>query len=132
MRQVGTMVLALALAGCASTSSDPDAQRVSGDRSVLTQEEFRGSGHSNLYDVVQALRPSWLVQRGPISLSDPEAGRVVVYVNNVQAGGVEYLRQVNVLEVVSLRYLDPLEASAQFGLKQSGGAAIIINTGAGR
>ncbi len=126
------LALALALAGCASTGSDPDAQRLSGDRSVLTQEEFRGSGHNNLYDVVQALRPSWLVQRGPISLSDPEAGRVVVYVNDVQAGGVEYLRQVNVLDVVSLRYLDPVEASAQFGLKQSGGAAIIINTSASR
>jgi hypothetical protein len=132
MRQAGTLVLALVLAGCASTSSDPDAQRVSGDRSVLTQEEFRGSGHSNLYEVVQALRPSWLVQRGPISFSDPGAGRVVVYINDVQAGGVEYLRQVNVLDVVSLRYLDPIEASAQFGLRQSGGAAIIINTGPGR
>jgi hypothetical protein len=126
------MVLALALAGCATTSSDPGAQRAASDRSVLIQEEFRGSGHSNLYDVVQALRPNWLVQRGPISFSDPEAGRVVVYLNNVQAGGVEYLRQVNVLDVVSLRYLDPLEASAQFGLKQSGGAAIIINTSASR
>jgi hypothetical protein len=126
------MVLALALAGCASTSSDPDAQQVSGGRSVLTREEVRGSAHNNLYDVVQALRPSWLVQRGPISLTDPGAGRVVVYVNDVQAGGAEYLRQVSVLDVVSLRYLDPLEASAQFGLKQSGGAAIIINTGASR
>jgi hypothetical protein len=126
------MVLALALAGCASTSSDPDAQRLSSDRSVLTQEEVRGAVYNNLYDVVQALRPSWLVQRGPISLTDPEAGRVVIYVNDVQAGGVEYLRQVSVLDVVSLRYLDPLEASAQFGLKQSGGAAIIIKTGASR
>jgi hypothetical protein len=132
MRYARTMVLALALAGCASTGSDPDARRVSGDRSVLTQEEFRGTGYSNLYDVVQALRPSWLVQRGPISFADPEAGRVVVYLNNVQAGGAEYLRQVSLLDVLSLHYLDPVEASAQFGLKQSGGAAIIINTSASR
>jgi hypothetical protein len=126
------MVLALALAGCATTGSDPDAQRISGNRSVLTQEEIRGAYHSNLYDVVQALRPNWLAQRGPISFADPEAGRVLVYVNNVQAGGAEYLRQVSVLDVLSLRYLDPVEASAQFGLKQSGGAAIIINTSASR
>jgi hypothetical protein len=118
---------ALLLAGCASAGTEAE-RRPAARANLLTQEEIRNARYNNLYDIVVALRPNWLNQRGPISFADPEAGKVLVYLNEVHAGGAEYLRQVSVLDVESMHYFNATEASARFGFRQSGGAAIVIRT----
>lgn len=126
--RVFLVALLVAAAGCASAAGSAGGERISRQQNVLTREEIRGTHRSNVYDVVAMLRPTWLRNRGQISIGDPEAGQVVVYLNSVQAGGADYLRQVPSSEVVSLEYLNETQASARFGLKQSGGPAIVIHT----
>jgi hypothetical protein len=129
MRHAPMLLLALALAatGCASKGGN-GAENPNRRPNLLTQEDIRGTRHTNLYDAVATLRPKWLRTRGQISIGDPEAGQVVVYLNNIRAGGADYLRQVSAPEVTSLQYFDEVEASARFGVKQDGGAAIVIHT----
>jgi hypothetical protein len=122
------LALAVAVAGCASANGGNGAENPNRRPNLLTQEDIRGTRHTNLYDAVATLRPNWLRTRGQISIGDPEAGQVVVYLNNIRAGGADYLRQVSAPEVVSLQYFDEVEASARFGVKQDGGAAIVIHT----
>lgn len=130
MRHARLLLVALLVAatGCASAGSGDGVRRPSRQQNMLSQEEIRDSQYTNLHDVVRALRPNWLRTRGQISIGDPSAGQVVVYLNGVQAGGADYLRQVSAREVLSLEYLNETQASARFGLKQAGGAAIIIHT----
>jgi hypothetical protein len=131
MSRLLTLVLSLALIGCAAHQAEDGVQRPTRQPNFLSQEDVRNAHQNNLYDVVATLRPNWLIQRGQISFADPGAGQVIVYLNDVRAGGAEFLRQISVLDVVSLRYLNATEASARFGLQQSGGAAIIIRTTVG-
>ncbi|MDP9348091.1 MAG: TonB-dependent receptor plug domain-containing protein [Gemmatimonadota bacterium] len=121
------VALVVVVAACASAGGN-GAQRPSRNQNQLSQEEIRDSQYSSLYDVVRALRPGWLRTRGQISFSDPDAGQVVVYLNGVRAGGADYLREVNAREVLSLEFLNETDASARFGLRQGGGAAIVIHT----
>jgi hypothetical protein len=123
------VALVVALTGCAATASSGDGvRRPARQQNLLTQEEVSGSQYTNLYEVVRALRPNWLRTRGQISIQDGEAGQVVIYLNGIRAGSADYLRQVGPREVLSLEYFDETQASARFGLKQGGGAAIVIHT----
>jgi hypothetical protein len=119
--------LMLVLAGCATLGSEGREGRP-GNLNELTREEIRSTQHNNLFDVVQALRPTWLQQRGQISVSDPTAGQVRIYLNDVQMGGAAQLQHINVLDVTSIRYLDAAQASARFGIRQRGGGAILVRT----
>jgi hypothetical protein len=127
-KRLVTLLLSLALIGCASAGTGETAPRPNRQQNLLSETDIRDANQSNLYDVVASLRPNWLLQRGQISFADPRAGQVIVYLNDVRAGGAEFLRQVSVLDVLSVRYLTSTEASARFGLQQSGGPAIIIRT----
>jgi hypothetical protein len=129
MKNALLLVLAVAVlgAGCARASAD-GVTRPARQSDVLTQEEIRGALKQNVHEVVSTLRPNWIRQRGQISFNDPTAGQVVVYINGVRVGGAEYLRQMSVLDVVSLRFVNSTEAGARFGIQQNGGAAILVDT----
>jgi hypothetical protein len=128
MRIVMLLLALVTLAvGCASTSPEGTV-RPARQPDMLTQEEIRESLKSNVFEVISTLRPNWIRQRGQMSFNDPSAGEVVVYVNGVRAGGAEYLRQVSVLDVSSLRFVSATEAGARFGIQQNGGAAILVST----
>lgn len=132
MKKLILLLVACALvgAGCASASREGGG-RPARQNDLLTQEDIRGALKNNMYDVVATLRPNWIRQRGQMSFADPSAGEVVVYLNGVRAGGAEFLRQLSVLDVVSLRFVNATEAGARFGIQQNGGAAILVSTQAG-
>ncbi len=131
MKTVRFAALALFLLGsvmaCASTGSS--GARTSADR--ITAEELaeaRGDV-SNLYDLVNRLRPRWLANRSPGSLVGGSYG-IVVYMEQSFLGGPEELRNFSPDVATSLRYLDASEAVAQLpGLGSRGVAgAIVIKT----
>lgn len=115
------LALVIVATGCASAGGGDGTERPRRQQNLLTQEEILAAHHTNLYDVVATLRPGWLRTRGQISLADPDAGRVMVYVDGVRAGGVDYLRQLHASDARSLEYLNETQASARFGLQQGGG-----------
>jgi hypothetical protein len=120
--------LAVALAGCASTGTQSDAQRPYRQGNVLTQEQLLATQHITLHEALAALRPNWMRDRAPVSFQNPEAGQVRVYMDVVDAGDVSYLRQIRVRDVASVQFLDAVEAAQRFGLRTNSGPVILVST----
>ena len=101
---------ALASTGCAAAGEGGTAESPRANRNVITQEEIAASGASNLYDVVQRLRPQWL-RAGATTSWAGGGGAVVVYQNNTQLGDVDALRSLTPGFAASIRFMDGTTAS---------------------
>ncbi|MBA2670166.1 MAG: TonB-dependent receptor plug domain-containing protein [Gemmatimonadetes bacterium] len=126
MIAVRTFVLALTLVmvGCASAPT-AESGRSGRDANLLTAEEIERVHYNNVYELVQALRPSWIQGRGRVSIQDPTAGEAVVYVDGMRFGGVGQLRQLRTADVASIQHLSAGDASSRFGLDHAGGAILV-------
>lgn len=89
---------------------------------VLLEEEFRSSTAVDALGVVQQYRPNWLRYRGPISIRDPNAGRVQVYVDGVHWGDANRLRDIPAGDILEMRFLSGPEATTRYGMGHGGGA----------
>jgi hypothetical protein len=128
MSRIALFIVPLAgLAACAPakprpTQSPPSdviaaASRPTSNRQVLTQAEIRAAvGVSDAYALVQKLRPMWLQVRGDPTVADSDGSReILVYYNGARAGGVSVLRQYEVSQLVSMRWVDPIAARSSYG-----------------
>jgi hypothetical protein len=98
---------ALALAGCASTGAGTSTRP---DRNQLTTEEIDSVNAISMMEVIERLRPRWLIARAARSFGS-ETG-VLVYQDQTLLGGVEQLRQVRPDMVLKARYLDAQTAAS--------------------
>jgi hypothetical protein len=124
MRSIRFLTIALLVAvaaGCASTSTS--RRTASRDTRVLTAEEIRQSSAANLYEVIRAYRPEWLIKRGQTSIN--LEGDIVVYVDNVALGGPEALRTIDVQSVQSARFMTASEAQMRYGVGHMHGAIVV-------
>ena len=126
MRSSRLASLALVLLVTAACASSTSSNRTSGrrDTRVLTAEEIKASSASNMYDVIRAHRPEWLIKRGQTSIN--MEGDIVVYVDNVALGGPESLRSIDVLSVQSARFLNASEAQMRYGVGHMHGAIVVV------
>ncbi len=107
VRTVPMLVLLGLLAACATTN--PRRGMSASDR--LTREEIAGAqGARNLYEVVERLRPRWLVVRSADRLN-LSAG-IVVFQDQTYLGSAEILRQFSPDMYYEMRWLDGAVASA--------------------
>lgn len=127
MRITGSFVLlALLLSGIAcATSGEPTQRR---DTTVITRQEIvEMQGQvSNLYDLVQRLRPRWLDVRAPSSFSG--STEIVVYQDQSYLGDPSMLRGLGLDAAVYLSYLDQSQAMAQLpglGSRRIAGAIVL-------
>jgi hypothetical protein len=100
-------------------------------RDVITKEEMVESGATNLYEVVQRTRPSWLRGGNPSNFGGGGGG-YVVYQNTTQLGGLEALRQLSPGYAESLRFLDGSTASNTLpglGSQRVAGAIVVVLPG---
>ena len=124
MRSVMISGTVLLLAACAIAPSG--AGRMSGeDRDVLTAAEISQSGGATAYEVIAQLRPEFLRSRGLSSLLAATAPTAVVYMDNVQLGGLEVLRTVGAQTISRVEYLSASDATTRFGTDHTGGAILI-------
>jgi hypothetical protein len=131
LRGVLTLALVMIAASCAtnSTSGSGPESRGRTRANLLTYDEIRQRGqYTNLYDLVQDLRPRWLRSQGPDTLLGQQ-GQVQVHMDGNLLGGVEILRRISPNGVTSIEFMSPIDASARYGLDHSHGA-IIVSTGA--
>ena len=105
------------LAGCSANQT----QRPQTARNVLTIEEMRD--FTDVYSAVLSLRPLWLRQRGVTSIRQRDGMKV--YLDGSLMGGAENLKQITIISIGSVRYLDGLEASNRWGLDHGNGAIMI-------
>lgn len=107
-RMLGAALMVAALAACGPSGTSAPGR---GNPRLLTAEEIEASPTTNLFEVVQRLRPSWLVAK----YQGGTRGLPAVYVGSQRAGGIEYLRTINTGNVLEVRYFDPIDASSRFG-----------------
>jgi hypothetical protein len=112
------------LAGCASATSQSQSGRAAGNR--LTRSEIVSANSDNLYDVIAKLRPEWLSSRGATSVTDATPTSVSVFMNGAMLGKADYLKQLGTADVTEVRYWDPGQASARFGMGHPRGVLEIV------
>jgi hypothetical protein len=116
------MVLTLLLmAGCGLQQGGEGTSR--SDRSMLQATEMQATGYSDLFQVIQTLRPQWLRLQGATSFRGQE--EILVYLDGNRMGGVETLRQIAPSSVSSAQFLSGLEATQRWGLGHGMGAIVI-------
>ena len=105
--------------GCASFGSSPSLAPASGQ--VITQDEVPFAQAASAYDVIQRLRPTFLVsQRDPAFVGDRQ-----VYINGMRAGGMEALRSISADRIQEIRLLPAGEATRLLGAGHGAGALMI-------
>jgi len=118
------MTIAIVLIGCThpSTAASP-----SSDSSVITQEQIEPLHAANAYDVVAALRPSFLQSRGRQS-PDPRipAIPVRVYVDDTSYGDANSLRGIPIGQIEEIRFYQSYDAQYKFGTGNAGGVIQVI------
>jgi hypothetical protein len=93
------------------------------DRQLLTKDEIRATQYTNLYDVVQALRGNWVRTRAADSFG--KSSVVQVYLDAQRLNGLEDLRTMSPLNVESVRFFDPIQATARWGMDHGSGAIFV-------
>jgi carboxypeptidase family protein len=109
------------------TQARPASQRRRHDPNRIDQEEVEASTALDAYAVVQQARPNWLHQRGAISLRDPTAGVVQVYLDGQQYGDVDKLREISRQDIRELRFLGAGEAQMRYGVGHAGGIIEVLS-----
>jgi len=122
------LVVALPVAwACASVGGSASSSAPRPGRNLITAEEIAGVSVSNLYDAVRLLRPQWLSTTNPSTFRVAAEGTIIVYMDRIRFGEPEQLRAFPPSLAVSIRFLDPSEANAEFGVGHLKGA-IVVNT----
>lgn len=130
MRLIRAFLLLFFVVGSAAACATSGGTAVRSDPTEISSAEIAEmEGRvTNLYDLVQRLRPRWLSIRGDRSFGS--GTEVVVYQDQTLLGGTETLRNIDLGYAVSLEYLDASQAVAQLaglGSRRIEGA-IVINT----
>ena len=119
----GILLLGVGLLPAACGTASTQRAGVRQDQRVLTAEELEGSGYSDAFSVVQALRPHWLRTRGTTTINQPQF--IKVYLDDNLLGGTEYLRTIPVRSIARIQFLDGLEATNRWGLDHGLGAIMV-------
>ena len=122
-RLTSVVAVVLLLAACASSAGTGAAPSLSQDRNYITQEEIRGAASTTALDAVRALRPAWLVKRGPQSVS--YEADIVVYLGRARMGGIDALREIAAGTVTAMEFLTPAAANYRLGAGHPYGAIIV-------
>lgn len=120
-------VLLVAALGCATTgSSGGDSQ----SSDVITREEIMDADVSNLYQVVERLRPQWLRVR---SRSVERESEILVVRDGTVIGEVGTLREIGRDGIERLRWMDGETAAATLVGARDGyvEGAIVVERGSG-
>lgn len=129
VRSCGVLLplLVLSLASCA-----PRGARSTGlaNPDIITREEIDESvGSRNAYELVQTLRPQWLITRGITNLRQAAGAEdIVVYMDNARLGYREELRRVTLGAVRYLEFFDAQRATQRWGGGHLHGAILVSTT----
>jgi hypothetical protein len=104
-------VLVASIAGCAARSRDGERRS---NPELLTADEITGGHWSNAHSAISALRPRWLINRGPDTILG-QMGDVQVLLDGVPIGRPAVLMQVPTIDIAYIRFVEPTAAAARWG-----------------
>jgi hypothetical protein len=116
--RIAAIGLILLAAACASGAGS-GVSEVRRDRNLISSEELaQASEAETVFDAIRRLRPAWLRGRGT---SD-----VRVFINGVDMGRANLLRDYQVGQIRECRFISPTDASMRFGIGFGGGVIDVI------
>jgi hypothetical protein len=115
MRNLYLIALALAMACASGGSSSGLPARPPVDRNVITQTDLESVGSTNLYELIEKVRPNFLRSRGQSSFSSSGVEYPAVYVDGRPYGDLASLKSLITSQVSEVRYYDAPAAAAKFG-----------------
>jgi hypothetical protein len=116
------LLAALFLVACATSTGTKSPRR---STNLITAEEIAASTARDAFEVVQLLRPAWLVTRGIASPNNPRSNVPAAYINNSRLGDIENLRNVSAMSIAEIRLLSPNDATTLYGTGHVGGAIMV-------
>ncbi|HUF68895.1 MAG TPA: TonB-dependent receptor plug domain-containing protein [Longimicrobiales bacterium] len=122
-------IVALVAGSGAACASRTGGTTASAARNLVSQEELAETNARYVYQALERVRPSWLSSRGPAGMSNVrETSEAVasVYINGSRMGDIEFLRQYAVRDAQEVRFYEPGEASARFGMGNPRGVIEVI------
>ncbi len=122
MRRLSLPFFALLIltAACASGGGGAAADGASGgDRNVMTMEDLAPYQGGTAYEAVDRARRQWMRTRG--------SDRVGVWLDGRELGGTGELRNVLVAQLREIRYLEPREARAEYGVGYDSGVILLVS-----
>jgi hypothetical protein len=111
----------LTLGACGPKSQHVTPQ----DRNLITADEIAKSNATNAYEAVERLRPAFLRTRGSQSLQNQEPPTPMIYIDGMRYGPLQTLSSVPAVGIVTIQYLNAIEATQRFGFGNEGGAIMI-------
>jgi len=123
MRRIAIVVAALlTMAACAGPKSRHVAPK---DRNLITADEIARANASNAYEIVERLRPAFLRTRGAESLQNPTPPTPIIYLDGMRYGTLQTLASVPAIGILSIQYMNAIDATQRYGFGHEGGALLI-------
>jgi len=115
------VVLLVVVAACTHAGTT----RQKRDPNLITQDEIERVTATNAYEAVQMLRPSFLRTRG---ITSPVTGMpelAMVYLDGMKMGDIGQLQRIPTVGIVSIRYINAIDANQRYGRGHEGGAILV-------
>jgi hypothetical protein len=124
-RRISLLALVLSGTACAAASSTTRPVR-SASREVITAAEIVAARVQDVYQAVAHLRPEFLRRRSLTMARPQRTPDVLVFLDDIEFGTVESMRNIPLARVRQIRYLTPSEANLRWGGSHSGGVIHVI------
>ncbi|HSL70752.1 MAG TPA: hypothetical protein VK864_10960 [Longimicrobiales bacterium] len=119
-----TLAAVLILAACGTSGTATKAME-SGtprpSRDLITREQIESNSATDVFDLVQRLRPDALRERGASSMTQGRA-TPIVYIDGVRRGSTEVLRGLRTSDVEEIRFVSATDATTRWGTDHAAGA----------
>lgn len=107
------VVVPALLAACGGGAPGTAAPR---DYNVITLAEIEATEAETAYQVVQQLRPRWMIRnRGVRSFSDSDADFAQVVLDDLPPREFDFLREIQREALQEIRFLEPRDATLLYG-----------------
>jgi hypothetical protein len=132
-REVLALGAIVALAACGGGGSAAGASpartaagTARGSANVIVAGEVEASGATNAMEAIRQLHPAMLRGRGSAGMEGgSSADLIVVYVDNIKAGGLDALVPISAINIREIRFLSAADATTRFGTGTPSGAILV-------
>lgn len=124
MRRLSLWAVTMTLVGGIACAGAGSGGTGGGSDATLTSQQIRQvqSRYSDMYGLIQSLRPGWLQNRGAVSFQQDQAQLPVVFLNGTRQGRIpDPLRGISPANVQEAEFLDASEATLRHGTGYAGG-----------
>ncbi len=117
----------LAAAACASAGQHAGQTESRSNEDVISSEELANAPQSDMFSYIQSHRPRWFERRSGLTFNQAQYVEVEIFLDNSPMGTPEVLHNFPIRGAMEVRYYDPDEAEARFGVGYIAGVIQIIS-----